>query len=179
MAFNTTPDSEDWDYFYFTNHPQPIRTMESSMEILPYRLTTLADISCTRSVYRCIGRQGQGLLADQCKMALSENMSSSTDSIPRSITQSDNGWTEAERLVKLARSCLCECCQTQLTDVVVAWVNEIENPIGATVSGADSVVDPREMGIMSRVVDITPVKTLVAASVATREVFSKVFSFWS
>jgi hypothetical protein len=179
MAFEPTPNSEDWDYFYFTNHPQPIRTMESSIEILPYQITTLADISCTRSVYCCIGRQGQGLLADQCKRTLSENMPSTTVSIPRSITQSDDGWTEAERLVKLARSCLCECCQTQLTDVVVAWVNEIENPIGATVRRADSVVDSEEMGIMSRVGDIAPVKTLVAASVATRGVFSKVFSFWS
>jgi hypothetical protein len=180
MAFNTTPDAEDWDYFYFTNYSPPIRTMESPVEILPYQIITFADISSTRITHRCIGRTGNGNLANPCKAALSHNTRPTFEPISRGIREERDGWKQAETLFKLARSCLCEeCCQTQLSDVVVAWVNEIEDRVGKTVRRADYVVDLEEMDIMSRVADIAPVKTLVAASVATREVFSKVFSFWS
>jgi hypothetical protein len=180
MAFDTTPYSEDLEYFYYTNHPQPIRTIEEFIEVPLYRIRAFADIFSTRNIHRCIGKQGNGLLADQCKVTLSQNILPTAATIPSSILEIGDGWKETENLVKLARSCLCEdCYTTQLSDVVVAWVNELETPVERNVRRADSVVDTEEMGVVSRVVDIAPVKSLVAASVATREVFTKVLSFWS
>jgi hypothetical protein len=61
--------------------------------------------------------------------------------------------------------------------VVVAWVDELRSLDESEVGRADSVVDDQEM--RSMVADLAPVKTLVAASVATRDLFSKVCGFWS
>ena len=180
MAFNTTPDSEDWDYFYYTNHPQPLRTMEQPFEILQYHIMTFADISSSRNIHRCIGKNGNGLLAEQCKATLAHNTHLATHPISKSAVETGNVWTEAKHLVKLARSCLCEeCCDTQLSDVVVAWVEELENPLHRTVRRADSVIDEEAVGAVSRVVEMASVKSLVAASVATRDLVSKVWGLWS
>jgi hypothetical protein len=180
MAFDTTPYSEDLEYFYYTNFPQPVRTMEQPIEVPFYRIVTLADISSTRNIHRCIGKKENGLLANQCKATLSHNILPTISTGPESILKTGNAWSEAEYLIKLARLCLCEdCCITQLSDVVVAWINELENPVERIIRRADSVVDDEEMGVMSRVTDIAPVKSLVAASVATREIITKVWGFWS
>jgi hypothetical protein len=180
MSFYTTHDLEDWENFHYTNSPQPVRSMESSIETLPYYIPTFADISSTCVTYCCIGKIRHGILANPYKTVLSNHTRPSLDPFLLSFLKSDNAWSEAETLVKLARSCLCEdCCTAQLLDVIVAWIKEIETPVERTRCRADSVVDHEEMTVMLQVVRIAPVETLVAASVATREVFSKVFGFWS
>lgn len=180
MAYNTTPDSEDWDYFYFTNYPQPVRAMEQATEVLPYRIATFADISSSRNIHRCIGRKGNGLLADHCKRPLFHNIQTTPNATMKMVLNADSVWTEAGSLVRLARSCLCEeCCTTQLSDVVVAWVDELDNLSEKTMHRADSVIDGEELGGVARIGEIAPVKSLVAASIATRDLVSKVWGYWS
>jgi hypothetical protein len=179
MDLNTAHDLEDLENFYHTNYPQPIRTMEPLIKILPYHIPSFADMSSSRSTYCCIGKKGHGTLANPCKAVLPHDTRPAIDPNPRVLPNRGNIWAEAETLVKLAKSYLCEdCCTTQLSDVVVAWIKEIESPVERVRCRADSVVDC-EGAIGSQGTDIAPVRSLVAASVATREVFSKVFGFWS
>jgi len=63
--------------------------------------------------------------------------------------------------------------------VVFAWVEELEHPVDRTVRRSDSVVDVDKMEVLSRIAEIAPVKSLVAASVATRDLVSKVWGFWT
>jgi len=178
MAFGITPASEDLEYFYYMDHPQPVRIMEPPIEIHLYHFARLGDITSTRSIHHCIGKKGNGLLAEQCKVALTHNALPPAISFPKN--EVGHGWNKAEHLVNLARRCLCEqCCATQLSDVVFAWVEELEHPVDRTVRRTDSVVDEEEIGMVSRVVDSAPVKSLVAASVATREFVSRAWGFWS
>jgi hypothetical protein len=180
MAFHTTHDLEDLENFYYTDYPPPIRTMETPAEIPLYHVPSFADVSCSRSTYCCIGKKGNGVLVNPCKAVLSNDTRPTIGQGSKTTHKPDNAWAEAETLVKLAKSCLCEdCCTTQLSDVVVAWVNEIENPVERGRRRTDSVVGSEDTSVVSRVVDISPVRTLVAASVATREVFNVVFGFWS
>jgi hypothetical protein len=180
MAFETTPNLEDLEYFYYMDYPQPIHTAEEAIEISPYCVAAFADISSTRCIYRCIGKKGNGLLAELCKATLSHDPLPTSTTISKHISKEVGVWAAAEYLVKLARSCLCdECCTTQLTDVVVAWVEELENPTERPVRRADSVIDAEKMVVSSKVVDIAPLKALVAASAATRDLVSKVLGFWS
>lgn len=170
---------ENLENFYYTNYPQPIRTMESPIEILPYHIPSLTDISSSRITYCCIGKTGNGILANPCKAVLPHHTRPIINANPRALPSPNDIWSEADSLIRLAKSCLCEdCCSTQLSDVVIAWIKEIENPVERVRRRADSVVD-YEGTTVSRVIYVSPVRSLVAASVATREVFSKVFGYWS
>lgn len=152
--------------------------LDPPVEIPPYRIPKLADISGTCIIHRCIGKKRPGLLADQCKAVLSHDIRPVTTSVSKSFSTSDSAWAETGTVVKLARLCLCrDCGQTQLSDVVVAWVQELENTNEPEIEKADSVVDDQEKKAL--VTDLAPVNTLIAASVATRDLFSKVYGFWS
>lgn len=180
MTFEPTPNSQDLEYFCYLDHPQPVRIMEPPIEIHLYHITRLEDISSTRRIHHCIGKKGNGLLAKQCKAALSYNALPPAISFPKTNSEVGHGWDEAEYLVNLARRCLCEqCCATQLSDVVFAWVEELEHPVDRVVRRTDSVVDVDEMEVLSRIAEIAPVKSLVAASVATRDLVSKVWGLWT
>lgn len=118
------------------------------------------------------------MLGDSCKATLSHDTRSVTSAISKSLSTRGSTWAGTGDLVKLAKLCLCQdCVQTQLSDVVVAWVDELRSLDESEVGRADSVVDDQEM--RSMVADLAPVKTLVAASVATRDLFSKVCGFLS
>lgn len=54
----------------------------------------------------------------------------------------DNEWALAGELIKLARLCLCEKCQSQLTDFVMAWKDELE---GRVLLGDLQDADDREV----------------------------------
>ncbi|CAD0094130.1 unnamed protein product [Aureobasidium vineae] len=170
--------NSDPDYLYYMIYLQPVCTMDLPVEIPPYRVATFADISGSCMIHRCIGKQGTGVLTDQCKTTLSNDTRPIVRAIPKSDSYGGNGWADAKYLAKLARLCLCQdCCQTHLSDVVIAWVNELLDPDGAEDERADSVVDPEETKPL--ITGLAPVKSLVAGSVATRNLFSKVCGFWS
>lgn len=177
MAGSTFKNS-DLDYFYYMNYSKPVSKVDPPIEAPPYCIPTSADISVTCMIHCCIGKKGHGILVDSCKFMLSHNIRSVACAISKHFSKSDVSWTGAGALVNLARLCLCQdCSQTQLSDVVVAWMHELENTNGSEFDRADSVVDDQERKLM--VTDLAPVKTLVAASVATRDLFNKVCGFWS
>ncbi|CAD0112525.1 unnamed protein product [Aureobasidium uvarum] len=170
--------NSDPDYFYYMNYPKPVWTTDTPVEIPLYHIPTLADILGTCIIHRCIGKKGTGILADQCKVTLSNNIRTTMSTFPKTDSYGSDAWTDTKYLFKLARLCLCEdCCQTQLSDVVVAWLNEILDAARDEDERADSVVDAEET--KSLLAGLAPVKSLVAASVATRNLFSKVCGFWS
>ena len=176
MATSTTQNS-DPDYFYYMHYPKPVWTIDPPVEVPPYRIPKFADISGTCMVHRCIGKKGHGILGDPCKATLSHDIRSVTTAVSKSLSKSGSAWAGGD-LINLARLCLCQdCSQTQLSDVVIAWVHELETPDEPKIERADSVVDDQEK--RSMVADLAPVKTLVAASVATRDLLSKVYGFWS
>ncbi|KEQ65533.1 uncharacterized protein M437DRAFT_42014, partial [Aureobasidium melanogenum CBS 110374] len=148
-----------------------------SIEAPPYCIPTIADISVTCMIHCCIGKKGHGILVDSCKVMLSHNIRSVACAISKHFSKSDVSWVGTGYLVKLARLCLCQdCSQTQLSDVVIAWMHELENTNEPRFDEANSVVDDQKR---SMVAEPAPVRTLVAASVATRDLFSKVCGFWS
>lgn len=172
----STIQNSDPDYFYYMHYSKPAWTIDPPVEGPPYRIPKFAKISGTCMIHCCIGKKGYGILGDPCSATLPHGIRLATNAVLKQFTESGSAWSGCE-LVKLAKLCLCQDCgQTQLSDVVIAWVHELETQDEPELGRVDSVVDDQEK--KSMVADLVPVKTLVAASIATRDVLSKVYGFW-